>query len=82
LIDNTFEPFGLNVFSTISYIGEFSIPIGSCNLLFAGTIVGIFIIIYQASQSILEIVTLKERCFDTFTYINIFMGIGILMGAL
>jgi hypothetical protein len=31
-------------------------------LLFAGTIVGIFIIIYQASQSVIEVVTLKGRC--------------------
>jgi hypothetical protein len=30
-------------------------------LLFAGTIVGIFIIIYQASQSVIEVVTLKGK---------------------
>jgi hypothetical protein len=31
-------------------------------LLFVGIIVGIFIIIYQASQSIIEVVTFKGRC--------------------
>jgi hypothetical protein len=30
--------------------------------LFAGTIVGIFIIIYQALQSVIEVVTRKGRC--------------------
>jgi len=31
-------------------------------LLFVGTIVGIFIIIYRASQSVIEVVTFKGRC--------------------
>jgi len=44
-------------------------------LLFAGTInVGIFIIIYQALQSVIEVVTFKD--------ISIFMSTNILTGAL
>jgi hypothetical protein len=37
-------------------------------LLFARTIVGIFIIIYQALQSIIEVVTLKGRCWYLYRY--------------
>jgi hypothetical protein len=37
-------------------------------LLFAGTIVGTFIIIYQASQSIIEVVILKGRCWYLYRY--------------
>jgi hypothetical protein len=50
-------------------------------LLFAGTIVGILIIIYQSSQSVIEVVTLKEDA-NTFIDISIFMGTDILTGAL
>jgi hypothetical protein len=56
------------VIKEASYNGKFfNIYIGMgqkiiITLLFAGTIVGIFIIIYQASQSVIEIVTLKGRC--------------------
>jgi len=35
---------------------------------YAGTIVGIFIIIYQTSQSVIEVVTLKGRCWYFYRY--------------
>jgi hypothetical protein len=31
-VDSTSRPCGLDVCPTISHVGEFSIPIGSCNL--------------------------------------------------